>query len=128
MRSRTGTGFVALVVGSALWTVWSPAVAAQSPLDDAFAVLAEGNVEEGRIALLEAAADLAPSQSVGLIRLVRMLDRLGEAHGERGARAAGWGIFFPFAVGIIFRLIILDIDWHNITLGLMLSIPSKFLS
>jgi hypothetical protein len=89
MRGRTGTGFVALLVGGALWTVWPPAVAAQSPLDDAFAVLEEGNVEEGRNALLQVAADLAPSQSVGLVRLVRMLDRLGEAHGERGARAAG---------------------------------------
>jgi hypothetical protein len=87
--SWLAASMVVLVTGGSVGAAMPLQLRQQDPLDHAYALLADGDVEAGRVALLAVAADRPPSESVDLVRLVRLLDRLGDAQAERGARAAG---------------------------------------
>lgn len=63
------------------------ALAAQTGIDGAYALLGEGRVQDGRTALMEASAALAPSAAVPHLKVARVLGKVGPELAPRVARA-----------------------------------------
>lgn len=61
----------------------------QDRLENGYALLADGKVDEGRSELLTAAATLTPSEATPILRLSRLLSGLSPEGAEVAARAAG---------------------------------------